>query len=55
LILIKKFSSKENVKHLERVKKCFEENLFIYQKDSIPEIRCRIKDIEDNLKKAIQT
>ncbi|XP_055390335.1 proteasome-associated protein ECM29 homolog [Condylostylus longicornis] len=53
LILIKKFNSKENLKHLKGVKKCFEENLTIYQKDSIPEIRCRIKDIEDNLRKSL--
>ena len=51
LILIKKLNGEHNAKHLDVVKKSFETNLNIFQKDSAPEVRCRIKDIEDNLKK----
>lgn len=39
------------MKHLKAVRQNFEENLEKFQKDSAPEIRCRIKDIEEKFSK----
>ncbi|KAH8320498.1 hypothetical protein KR067_004311, partial [Drosophila pandora] len=51
LILIKRLSGPKNEPALALVQKNFESNLEKYQRDSAPEIRCRIKDIEDKLSK----
>ncbi|KAI9579486.1 proteasome-associated protein ECM29 homolog [Glossina fuscipes] len=48
LVLIKHLSG---VKHLAIVRENFEENLSKFQKDSAPEIRCRLKDIEEKFTK----
>lgn len=50
-ILIKRFLDSNDVQHLDMVKKNFEENLEKFQRDSAPEVRCRIKDIEEKLQK----
>lgn len=48
LVLIKHLS---DIKHLAIVRENFEENLSKFQKDSAPEIRCRLKDIEEKFTK----
>lgn len=50
LILVKKLIEINNQTELNLVKKTFGEILVTLQKDSAPEIKCRIKDIEDKLK-----
>lgn len=40
-----------DTQNLVIVKKNFEENLEKFQRDSAPEIRCRIKDIEEKFLK----
>lgn len=52
LTLIKRLKENRNVKLIEKVKKTFEELLPILQKDNSPEVRCRIKDIEEKFKEA---
>ncbi|XP_055855013.1 proteasome-associated protein ECM29 homolog [Episyrphus balteatus] len=51
LVLIKKLSEAHDERNLALVKKIFEESLQRFEKDSAPEVRCRIKDIEDKLSK----
>ncbi|XP_075170057.1 proteasome-associated protein ECM29 homolog [Haematobia irritans] len=52
LILIKRLSEAKDMKHLTMIKQNFDENLPKFQKDSAPEVRCRIKDIEEKLSKS---
>lgn len=52
LILIKRLSQCNDIKHLTLIRQHFLENLPKFQKDSAPEIRCRIKDIEEKFTKA---
>ncbi|KAH8402377.1 hypothetical protein KR009_011602, partial [Drosophila setifemur] len=51
LMLIKRLSDAKNQQPLALIKKSFETSLEKFQRDSAPEIRCRIKDIEDKLGK----
>lgn len=51
LIFIKRLAEAKDMKHLNMIKQNFEENLPKFQKDSAPEIRCRIKDIEEKFSK----
>lgn len=53
LILIKQLSLKRTTSELQKVKNVFEENLAILQKDTAPEVKCRIKDIDEKLKTVI--
>lgn len=50
LILAKKLKVKQNLKELAILQKTFDEILTTLQKDNSPEVRCRLKDIEDKLK-----
>lgn len=50
LILSKKLKIKQNLKELAILQKTFDEILTTLQKDNSPEVRCRLKDIEDKLK-----
>lgn len=50
LILVKRLIDNKYNAELALVRRTFEEMLVILQKDSAPEIKCRIKDIEDKLK-----
>lgn len=50
LILVKRLIDIKSQTELIMVKKTFEEILITLQKDSAPEIKCRINDIEDKLK-----
>lgn len=50
LTLAKKLSDKKYVNELEQVRRTFDTILQMLQKDSAPEIKCRIRDIEDQLK-----
>lgn len=52
LILVKRLSDKKYVVELELVRKTFERVHAMLQKDSAPEIKCRLKDIDDKLKAA---
>uniref|UniRef100_A0A1I8PQ69 Proteasome-associated protein ECM29 homolog n=1 Tax=Stomoxys calcitrans TaxID=35570 RepID=A0A1I8PQ69_STOCA len=52
LILIKRLIEAKDFKHLAMIKQNFEENLPKFQKDSAPEVRCRIKDIEEKFTKS---
>ncbi|EDW31715.1 GL11265 [Drosophila persimilis] len=49
LMLIKRLSMAKDQQPLSVIKQSFESNLTKFQRDSAPEIRCRIKDIEDKL------
>ncbi|XP_016928880.3 proteasome-associated protein ECM29 homolog [Drosophila suzukii] len=51
LMLIKRLSGAKNQQPLSLIKQSFESNLEKFQRDSAPEIRCRIKDIEEKLSK----
>ncbi|XP_065370202.1 proteasome-associated protein ECM29 homolog [Calliphora vicina] len=51
LILIKRLTDAKDMKHLTLIRQNFEENLEKFQKDSAPEVRCRIKDIEEKFSK----
>ncbi|XP_017039245.1 proteasome-associated protein ECM29 homolog [Drosophila ficusphila] len=51
LMLIKRLSGATNQQPLQLIKESFESNLEKFQRDSAPEIRCRIKDIEEKLTK----
>lgn len=56
LLLVKRFSSGKLLIHLELVKDNFNKNLSKFQQDHAPEVRCRLKDIEEKLSKVdIQT
>lgn len=48
--LVKKLVDKNNQIELQLVRKTFADILETLQKDSAPEIKCRLKDIEDKLK-----
>lgn len=50
LILVKRLIDLKSKTELSMVKKTFEEILVTLQKDSAPEIKCRINDIEDKLR-----
>lgn len=50
LILVKRLIDIKSQTELSMVKKTFDEILVTLQKDSAPEIKCRINDIEDKLK-----
>lgn len=50
LTLVKKLSDKKYIAELERVQRTFDQILQMLHKDSAPEIKCRIRDIEDKLK-----
>jgi len=50
-MLIKRLSGAKNQQPLSLIKQSFESNLEKFQRDSAPEIRCRIKDIEEKLSK----
>lgn len=50
LILVKKLIDNKFLVELSMVRKTFDEILVTLQKDHAPEIKCRIKDIEDKLK-----
>lgn len=52
LILIKRLSEVKDMKNLTVIKQNFDENLPKFQKDSAPEVRCRIKDIEEKFLKS---
>lgn len=49
LILIKKLKSKQNTIEIDNVKEVYEEISIILQKDNAPEVKCRLKEIEDKL------
>ncbi|XP_052840253.1 LOW QUALITY PROTEIN: proteasome-associated protein ECM29 homolog [Drosophila gunungcola] len=51
LMLIKRLSGAKDQQPLNLIKQNFEANLEKFQRDSAPEIRCRIKDIEEKLSK----
>ncbi|KAH8348771.1 hypothetical protein KR084_010854, partial [Drosophila pseudotakahashii] len=51
LMLIKRLSGAKDQQPLNLIKQSFESNLEKFQRDSAPEIRCRIKDIEEKLSK----
>ncbi|KAH8285548.1 hypothetical protein KR054_010857, partial [Drosophila jambulina] len=51
LMLIKRQSGAKNQQPLNLIRQSFESNLEKFQRDSAPEIRCRIKDIEEKLGK----
>ncbi|EDV56365.1 proteasome-associated protein ECM29 homolog [Drosophila erecta] len=51
LMLIKRLSGTKNKQPLTLIRQSFESNLEKFQRDSAPEIRCRIKDIEEKLSK----
>ncbi|EDV98206.1 GH22981 [Drosophila grimshawi] len=51
LMLIKRLSPSRDQATLALLKQNFESNLAKFQRDSAPEVRCRIKDIEEKLSK----
>ncbi|XP_068144819.1 proteasome-associated protein ECM29 homolog [Drosophila tropicalis] len=51
LMLIKRLGVSNDQQHLALVRQNFELNLDKFQRDPAPEVRCRIKDIEDKLGK----
>ncbi|KAL7736336.1 hypothetical protein ACLKA6_014807 [Drosophila palustris] len=55
LMLIKRLSPKRDQATLALLKQNFETNLTKFQRDSAPEVRCRIKDIEEKLSKLDHT
>ncbi|KAH8405828.1 hypothetical protein KR215_009962, partial [Drosophila sulfurigaster] len=55
LMLIKRLSPKRDQTTFNLLKQNFEMNLTKFQRDSAPEVRCRIKDIEEKLNKLDQT
>ncbi|KAH8398984.1 hypothetical protein KR222_007687, partial [Zaprionus bogoriensis] len=55
LMLIKRLSPERDQATLALLKQNFESNLVKFQRDSAPEVRCRIKDIEEKLGKLENT
>lgn len=51
LVLLKRLSEANDLSNLKLIKQSFDENLEKFQKDNAPEVRCRIKDIEEKFGK----